>query len=105
MALQAAVIALRVGGAFTFMPFFGSISIPPRIKGVFVIACTAAIFPLVHFKLAAFSVSLFVELVLSELALGLLMGLCLQFVFEMVQLAGQISGFQLSFSLVNVIDP
>lgn len=103
--MQAAAIGLRIGGAFTFMPFFGSIAIPTRIKAVLVIACTVALVPLVHFQLPNFSVSLLVQLTLSETMLGLLMGLCLQFVFEAVQLAGQIGGFQLSFSLVNVIDP
>ena len=45
------------------------------------------------------------RVVLGEVVLGLAMGLCLQFIFEAVQLAGQVAGFQLGFSLVNVIDP
>jgi flagellar biosynthetic protein FliR len=45
------------------------------------------------------------RIVLSEAVLGLAIGLCLQFVFEGAQLAGQIVGFQFAFSLVNIIDP
>jgi len=103
--MHAAAIGLRVGGVFTFMPFFGSTAIPMRIKGLVVLGCTAALYPVLPLALPRFSISSLAQVALSELLLGLLMGLCLQFVFEAVQLAGQISGFQLSFSLVNVIDP
>jgi flagellar biosynthetic protein FliR len=36
---------------------------------------------------------------------GLLLGLTLTFVFEGAEMAGQILGFQLGYSLANVIDP
>jgi len=103
--MHAAAIGLRVGGVFTFMPFFGSTAIPMRIKALLVLGCTVALYPVLPMVLPRFSISSLTQVALSELMLGLLMGLCLQFVFEAVQLAGQISGFQLSFSLVNVIDP
>ncbi len=103
--MHAAAIGLRVAGVFTFMPFFGSVGIPPQIKAILVLLCTVALYPVVPPFLAPFSISVLTQLALTELTLGLLIGLCLQFVFEAVQLAGQITGFQLSFSLVNVIDP
>jgi flagellar biosynthetic protein FliR len=105
MIVHVAAIAFRVGGAFTFMPFFGSDAIPIRLKAVLVLLCTALLYPHTSVAVAAFSPSVLTQLVLSEMMLGLLMGLCLQFAFEAVQLAGQIGGFQLSFSLVNVLDP
>ena len=105
MIVRAAAIAFRVGGAFTFMPFFGSVAIPLRVKAVLVLLCTALLHPQTPVALASVSPMALTQLVLGELMLGLLMGLCLQFAFEAVQLAGQIGGFQLSFSLVNVLDP
>jgi len=103
--LRAVAIGLRVGGAFVFMPFLGSAVIPPRVKGGLVVLFTALLYPLIPVTLPPFSFSLFVQLAAGELMLGLLMGLCLQFVFEAVQIAGQVAGFQMSFSLVNIIDP
>jgi flagellar biosynthetic protein FliR len=38
-------------------------------------------------------------------AIGLLTGLALQFIFEGVELAGQIAGFQVGHSLANLINP
>jgi flagellar biosynthesis protein FliR len=105
MIARAVVIACRIGGAFTFMPFLGSEAIPVRLKAVLVLLCTALLYPQTPMALSATSPSALTQLVLSELMLGLVMGLCLQFAFEAVQLAGQIGGFQLSFSLVNVLDP
>jgi flagellar biosynthesis protein FliR len=105
MIVRAVVIAFRIGGAFTFMPFFGSAAIPMRLKAVLVLLCTSLLYPHIPVALSLGSPSALMQLVLGELMLGLLMGLCLQFAFEAVQLAGQIGGFQLSFSLVNVLDP
>ena len=105
MTLRCAAIACRVAGAFTFMPFFGSVAIPIRMKSVLVLLLTFLLYPNVPVAVSSISAATIVPLVLSEVMLGLLMGLCLQFVFEAVQVAGQIAGFQLSFSLVNVIDP
>ena len=41
----------------------------------------------------------------GEMVLGLLMALAMQFVFEAARLAGHMMGFQLGYSLVNIIDP
>jgi flagellar biosynthetic protein FliR len=41
----------------------------------------------------------------GEIVIGLIMGLMLQFIFEGVQLAGQIIGFQVGYSLASLIDP
>jgi flagellar biosynthetic protein FliR len=45
------------------------------------------------------------RVVAGEVIVGLILGLTLTFVFEGAQVAGQILGFQLGYSLVNVIDP
>jgi flagellar biosynthesis protein FliR len=43
--------------------------------------------------------------VLGELSVGLVFGLTLSLVFEALSFAGQVMGFQFSFSLVNLLDP
>jgi len=105
MVLRGAAIGLRLSAAILFMPFFGSVAIPAQVKALLVLVCTAVMYPAIHFAPPRLTVFTVTQMALSEVMLGLVMGLCLQFVFEAVQMAGQISGFQLSFSLVNVIDP
>ena len=98
-------IGLRIAGVMSFAPFLGSASIPARIKAVFTLAFTALLYPVCAVPVAVLTPAGWTRVVLGEVVLGLAMGLCLQFIFEAVQLAGQVAGFQLGFSLVNVIDP
>jgi flagellar biosynthetic protein FliR len=102
---RGAAIALRISGVMSFAPFLGSVSIPARIKAVFVLLITALLYPVCPVSVEVLTPGGWSRVVMGEAILGLAMGLCLQFIFEGVQLAGQIAGFQLGFSLVNVIDP
>jgi flagellar biosynthesis protein FliR len=74
------------------------------VKAVFVLAVSFLVAPVV----AAFPhahVDLGVLPVLGELSVGLVFGLTLSLVFEALNFAGQVMGFQFSFSLVNLLDP
>jgi flagellar biosynthesis protein FliR len=105
MLLRGALIFLRVGGVMSFAPFLGSVSIPARVRAVFTLMFTSLLYPSCAVPMAMITPAGWTKTVLSEAALGLAMGLCSQFIFEIVQIAGQVGGFQLGFSLVNVIDP
>jgi flagellar biosynthetic protein FliR len=88
-----------------FAPFLGSRAIPARIKLGLTIALTAALVPVAPPHAIDPSIVNWVQTLLGEAATGLLIGLTIQFVLEGVQLAGQLLGFQLGYSLENVIDP
>jgi len=99
-----ALVLVRVSGAMVFAPFFSSDAIPMRVKAAFALAVSwllapvVAGFPRAHIELNTTAV-------LSELSIGLLLGLVLSLLFEALIFAGQILGFQFSFSLVNLLDP
>jgi flagellar biosynthetic protein FliR len=98
-------IGLRAGGMFTFAPFFSSEAIPARVKAGFTIVLTAMLYGVVAVPEIPLGVDSWVRMVLSEAAIGLMMGLSVQLVMEGVQLAGQLAGTQLGFSLAAIIDP
>jgi len=98
-------VGIRLGTLMSFAPFFGSKAIPARIKAGLTMALTALIYPVCTPKVTASSPVEFVQVVLGEAITGLALALCVQVVFEGVQVAGQIFGFQIGFSLVNIIDP
>jgi flagellar biosynthetic protein FliR len=104
-ALEAMTLVLvRISGLMVFAPVFSSEAIPARVKAVFVLAVSFLVAPVV----AAFPhahVDLGVLPVLGELSVGLVFGLTLSLVFEALNFAGQVMGFQFSFSLVNLLDP
>jgi flagellar biosynthetic protein FliR len=103
--LSAMTLALvRVSGMVTFAPFFSSTALPLRAKAVFALAVAFLLAPLVS-ALPNARASLGFSALLGEVAVGLVYGLTLALLNEMLLFAGQIVGLQFSFSLVNVLDP
>ena len=102
---RAMPIGLRVGGVMTFAPFLGSQSVPVRVKTALTFALTALLFYAVPAQKISIEPLDWARLAASEAVLGLMLGLCVQFVLEAAQLAGQLVGIQIGFGLVNIIDP
>jgi flagellar biosynthetic protein FliR len=103
--LAAMTLALvRVSGMIAFAPFFSSTALPLRTKAVFAGAVAYLLAPLVT-SLPNAQVSLSFSSLLGELSVGLVYGLMLALLNEMLLFAGQLAGLQFSFSLVNLLDP
>jgi flagellar biosynthesis protein FliR len=103
--LSAMVLTLvRVSGIVVFAPFFSSSALPVRSKAVFVGAVAFLLAPLVASLPDAHAEITFATL-LGEIAVGLVYGLALSLLNEMLLFAGQIAGVQFSFSMVNLLDP
>jgi len=103
--LAAMLLALvRVSGIVVFAPFFSSSALPARSKAVlvgavaFLLAPVAASSPKSHIELCLTSLT-------GELAVGLVYGIVLALLNEMLLFAGEIVGLQFSFSAVNLLDP
>jgi flagellar biosynthetic protein FliR len=99
-----ALVAVRLSGLMVFAPIFSSQGISIQVKAVFLLAMSAllapvvAAFPSAHAELGLGAIA-------GELGAGLLFGFLLSMVEEMLAFAGQVLGFQFSFSLVNLLDP
>lgn len=103
--LSAMTLAMiRVSGMVLFAPFFSSNALPARTKAVFVLTVAYLLAPLVATLPHAHTEITF-SAILGEVAVGLVYGLTLALLNEMLLFAGQIAGLQFSFSLVNVMDP
>jgi len=101
----ALTIGVRLTGLMLFAPFFGSVIIPARIKAIFVIALTVLLYPSLGHQPVPQSPGGWAMLICTELAIGAGIGIATNLVFEAVQLAGQILGVQMGYSLVNILDP
>jgi flagellar biosynthetic protein FliR len=103
--LNAMTLALvRISGMVAFAPFFSSTALPVRTKAVFVGAVAYLLAPLVA-ALPQAQISISFSALLGELAVGLVYGLTLTLLTEMMLFAGQVAGVQFSFSAVNLLDP
>ena len=97
----------RVSLIVFLLPFYGGESIPVQVKGAACIVLSIAVWPHLSFDGAYFPAHPFgIALLLgTELLLGLMLGLCVHFVFAGIQTGGQMLGFQMGFTMIQVADP
>jgi flagellar biosynthesis protein FliR len=104
--MSALTVGVRVSALFLFTPFLGSAAMPPRVKAGLVIVITAVLYPVYGPSLSqGVGAGDWLRVMSGELLVGCVLGLALNFVFDGAQMAGQILGVQMGFSLVNIIDP
>jgi flagellar biosynthetic protein FliR len=99
------IACTRVSGVIVSAPFFGSLSIPVRMKIGLALVFTMMLVPLVTPPASALSASALVVVLAGEAAIGFLLGFTLQFFFEAASVAGHVLGIQMGYSLASVINP
>src|SRR5271167_1703076 len=92
------VAGSRVTGLLVVAPFLGSAAAPARLKIGFAFLLTLFLVPLVPALPPDLPTPALVALLLGEFAIGFLLGLTLQLIFEAGQIAGQICGVQMGYS-------
>ncbi|MFN7650795.1 MAG: flagellar biosynthetic protein FliR [Acidobacteriota bacterium] len=106
LVLHFVLILLRVGGIFALIPIPGlrSASSPARV--VFVVLMCVLVFPLTP-PMSGISLSLtgLATVMLSEVSLGLLLGLAIQFLQEGIVLGAQALSIQAGYSYASTVDP
>jgi len=104
--LAAAVfIGARVSGLMVFCPVLGSSAIPVRLKASLTLVLTALLYPLrgpLQLDLQSWQ---WAGIALSEVVIGLVLGLTANFLMEAPMMAGQILGVQMGYSLATLFDP
>lgn len=103
--VPALLIAARLSGLMITMPFLGDTTIAPRIKAGLVMALTLLMLPLVSTSLPSQAPVGWMGDLLTELMIGVFMGLVVRVIFEAAQLAGDVASYQLGLSLETSIDP
>ena len=100
-------VFLRVTLILLFLPLFDNRSIPALFKVGLCFAISMLFIPLLNFdKIPDFSKGLPIVVgILSEVIMGLGIGLCVKLLFTGIQLGGQLCGFQMGLAIANVLDP
>ncbi len=98
-------VGARVSGLMVFSPLLGSNAIPAPLKAAFTLLVTA----LIYLSRAPLQLEIhswqWVGVALSEVMIGLVLGLTANFMMEAPMLAGQILGVQMGYSLATLFDP
>lgn len=97
----------RISVILFLLPFFGGQTTPAPVKAALLLVLTLALFPKLSFPGRFFPGSYWglILMLMGELILGLIIGMVVQFLFAAVQTGGEIIGFQMGFTMVNVVDP
>lgn len=98
------LVLIRLSGLMVFAPVFSSEAFPVRVKVVFALVVAILLAPVVS-ALPLAHAEIGVLPIIGELSVGVIFGLVLSMLSEILLFAGQILGFQFSFSLVNLLDP
>src|SRR5215475_3309509 len=86
-------VGARIATLMTFAPFFGNAAISAQMKAALTMAITVLLLPAYASKVPAGIEANWMPALLGEMVIGLVMGMALYFVFDGIQLAGQMMGF------------
>ena len=95
----------RIAGLMVFSPFLGNSAIPAPVKAVLTLVVTAIVYPLHAPHQLLFDPWHWGAVAISELLIGLALGLAVSFMMEAPALAGQILGVQMGYSLASLFNP
>ncbi|MDY0361794.1 MAG: flagellar biosynthetic protein FliR [Desulforegulaceae bacterium] len=101
------LILLRVSVILFLFPIYGSEVIPVMVKAGLSLVITLCLYSIVHADPLVFPEKVFSApvLVVTELFIGLCLSLGVRLFFSATQVAGVLIGFQMGFSMINVVDP
>jgi flagellar biosynthesis protein FliR len=101
------LVFLRTGAFLMALPLVNSPSVPVFFRIGLTFVVSLLLFPVLNlgplpFLADAFSLAVAAA---GEILLGLLAGMSIRLVFEGVQLAGQLMGYQMGMAIAEVLDP
>ncbi len=101
------LIFLRVAAIVFSAPVLDSRAVPATFKVALALAVSILLVPTVSkgIAIAGLSLPVFVLGILSEIVIGITIGLSVKLLFTGIQLAGQMAGYQMGFAMANVMDP
>lgn len=102
------LVLLRVSAIVVTIPVISESSIPMRVKASLSILIALIIFPLVLPKIppvAVYPTLILMYRMAGEVLIGVVIGFAARLIFAGIRMASDLVGFQMGFSIANVIDP
>lgn len=101
------LVLFRIAGIFFVAPLLGNRAIPAQVQMFLALTMGILISPSIHFHdpLAYTSDWYLMTLILQEVTIGVMIGFAAAVLFAVVQIAGEIFGMNVGFSIAQIIDP
>lgn len=102
------LVLIRVSSIILMIPVFGDALVPAMVKWSLSLLISFLLFPAVRSGLAMPADLELIPLIVNiggQVIIGVSIGFAARFIFAGIQLAGELLGFQMGFSMASVIDP
>lgn len=101
------IVTSRIAGFVSAIPVFVSAQTPGRVKTSLVMVISLMLYPVMAGAVPRmdFSPVPFFLLILSEVLLGLLLGLVARLIFTAVEFGATVIGYQMGFAAAEIFDP
>jgi len=100
------LVFIRVSAIVVMLPILGDRTTPVRTKAGLSLLIAILVVPLLKMPAGVSEDVLSLGMKMGgELLIGVILGFAGRLLFEAIQMAGQLIGFQMGFAIVNIIDP
>jgi flagellar biosynthetic protein FliR len=103
------LVFTRIVAIVAFLPIFGSLNVPSKIKVALSLVLALIIYPLVQpgvdLSVTEVGLPLFAVSAVKEIFIGILIGFTASFIYAAIQFAGRIVDLQMGFAFVQMVDP
>lgn len=98
-------VVSRTGGIVAALPMLSGRTVPPQIKVGLVLMLSLALAPAIHLPPLPQDVTATTAGLASELLIGFVIGLAVRLLFSSFEIAGEIVGTQMGFSMAQLLNP
>ncbi len=99
------VLVSRIGGLLAALPVFSGRTIPIKVKLCLVLALSLMLAPSISMPALSLDPMILAGGMLSEMAIGVTIGLAVRLLFGALEVAGELLGIQMGFGAVHLFDP
>ncbi len=99
------VLISRIGGLLAALPVLSGRVVPMNVKVALVLALGALLAPSISLPAMPYDPGILAAGLLSEMVIGLAIGLAVRLFFAALEVAGEMIGVQMGFGVVQLFDP
>ncbi len=99
------VLVSRIGGLLAAFPVLSGQAVPQKVKIALILTLGVLLAPMVRLPVVPYDPLALAAGLVSELMIGLTVGLAVRLFFSALEVAGELIGVQMGFGVVQLFDP
>lgn len=99
------VLISRIGGLLAAIPVLSGRAVPMKVKVALILSLGLLLAPMLHLPSLPYDPLALAAGLVSEMTIGLAIGLAVRLFFSALEVAGELIGIQMGFGVVQLFDP